>query len=98
MEVCGVMVNRIKLADALMQSAPNKVALKLLSVLFTDKELVNGNLSGVTTSKSEERLTSIKKLDAKRVAYIKGNVVLIAYYTVMPFNSMTLELIYCRES
>ena len=57
MEVCGVMVNRIKLADALMQSAPNKVALKLLSVLFTDKELVNGNLSGVTTSKSEERLT-----------------------------------------
>lgn len=62
------MVNRIKLADALMQSAPNKVALKLLSVIFTDKELVNGNLSGVTTSKSEERLASIKKLDVKRVA------------------------------
>ena len=57
-----------------MQPTPAKMGMKLLSVLFTDRELVNGNLTGVTTSKLPERIATIKKLNEKRVGYMKGNV------------------------
>ena len=70
--MCGQKVNRLKLAAAKLQSNSSKCALQLVGVLFTPKELVNANPSGVTNSKDEQRRKSIKKLDPTRIKYING--------------------------
>ena len=72
--VCGRHVNRLKLATALVQPTPVAMALKLMACLFTKAELVNGNPSGITNSKVEQRQKTIKKLDPTILHYIEGNV------------------------
>ena len=68
----GVAVNRLQLANALLQPNPTKMALRLMSVLFTVKELTNGNLTGRTNSKDRDRIATIKSLNPKMIAYIRG--------------------------
>ena len=45
---------------------PPSVALKLMNVIFTSEELVNGNLSGKTNSKDEARQSTIVPLNDKK--------------------------------
>ena len=71
--ICGRKVNRLKLAQAKLQNDPSKAALKLLSCLFDTEELVNGNPTGSTNSKEEQRQATIKKLDPDRMKYLQGN-------------------------
>lgn len=49
-----------------------KCALQMMSCLFTLEELVNGNPSGNTKSKDENRKESVRKLDPDRIKYICG--------------------------
>ena len=53
--VCGRQVNKLKLANALVQPTPSAMALKLMACLFT-----NGNPSGKSKSKDERRQKTIK--------------------------------------
>ena len=71
--ICGHKVNRLKLAQAKLQNDPSKAALKLLSCLFDTEVLVNGNPTGSTNSKEEQRQATIKKLDPDRMKYLQGN-------------------------
>ena len=68
----GKKVDELKLQQAKIHPDAAKCALQLMSVLFDIKELVNGNPSGITNSKDEARLRTIKRLDPKRMLYIKG--------------------------
>ena len=70
--VCGRQVSKLKLANALVQPNPRAMALKLMACLFTKEELVNGNPSGETSSKSEQRKRTIQKLDTSIMGYIEG--------------------------
>ena len=72
--VCGRHVNRLQLATALVQPTPIAMALKLMACLFTKTELVNGNPSGITNSKDEQRQKTIKKLDPTILRYIEGSI------------------------
>ena len=65
-------VDRLKLQSAKLQSDAPKCALQLLSCLFSDEELVNGNPSGTTTAKDDVHKKTIKKLDPVRMNYIIG--------------------------
>ena len=58
--VCGRQVNRLKLANALVQPTPSAMALKLMICLFSKEELVNGNPSGISKSKNERRQKQFK--------------------------------------
>ena len=49
----------------------DKSALKLLEILFTPEELVNGNLTGSTTSKDEWRKATVQKLAEDRIKIIQ---------------------------
>ena len=71
-KVCGKDVDRLKLQSAKLQSKPARCALQLLSCLFSDEELVNGNPSGNANSKEEARIKTIQKLDPNRLCYISG--------------------------
>ena len=68
--ICGHKVNRLKLAQAKLQNDPSKAALKLLLCLFDAEELVNGNPTGSTNSKEEQRQATIKKLDPDWMKYL----------------------------
>lgn len=70
--ILGHTTDKVKLQAAKLHSEPSKCALSLMSCLFSDKELVNGNPSGKTNSKDEDRQKSIKKLDPGRIKYIRG--------------------------
>ena len=50
-QICGQKVDRLRLQSAKLQKTPARCALQLLSCLFTDEELVNGNPSENTNSK-----------------------------------------------
>ena len=71
-KICGKDVDRLKLQSAKLQSTPARCALQLLSCLFSDEELVNGNPSGNTNSKEQARINTIQKLDPARMCYIRG--------------------------
>ena len=62
----------VKLANAKLQSDPGSAALKLMDCVFTIKELVNGNPSGVTKSKDSARQKTIRPLNAAKMKYIDG--------------------------
>ena len=47
------------------------MGLKLLAALFSEKELVNGNPSGVSKSKDTLRHKIIKRLDVDRMKTLK---------------------------
>ena len=70
--VCGREIDSLKLAQAKMHTDPAKTALKLLSCLFTQEELVNGNPRGITNSKDQHRIATIQPLETERMAYING--------------------------
>ena len=52
MLICGHAVDCLKLQSAESQVKPSKCALQLMALLFTAEELVNGNSSGNTNSKT----------------------------------------------
>ena len=62
----------MRLAAAKLHNDPAKCGLQLLGLLFSDEELVNGNPTGVSNSKDEQRKNTIKKLDPARMKYIEG--------------------------
>jgi len=70
--ICGRKVNRLMLTLAKLSDDASKCRQKLLSLLFTEDELANGNPSGNTSSKDESRRQSIRKLDPDRMKYISG--------------------------
>lgn len=65
-------MHRIKLQSAKLCTDSSKCALQLMSCLFSAEELVNGNPSGLTNSKDETRIRTIKKLDVNKIKYIRG--------------------------
>lgn len=71
-------VDRLRLANAKLQSDPGASALKLMDALFTTEEMVNGNPSGNTKSLNPVRRASITLLDPLRMKYIFGKVELHA--------------------
>ena len=70
--ICGRPVSSLRLAQAKLAKTPGKAALGLLNILFSEKELVNGNPSGSTTSNDQKRKNTIKPLDPERSKYIEG--------------------------
>lgn len=72
MQICGHSIDRLKLQAAKLHSDPAKHALQMMGCLFTIEEMVNGNPSGVTNSKDDQRKRTIKKLDPNRIKYIHG--------------------------
>ena len=72
MEIFGHKTDKIKLQAAKLHNDSSKCALQLLSCMFSDEELVNGNPSGMTNSKDEGRKSTITKLDPRRMQYIQG--------------------------
>ena len=72
MIICGCKVDRLQLERAKLQDNAGSCALKLLRCLFTDEELSSSNISGKSKSKDPGRLSSIKQLDPRRIAYIHG--------------------------
>ena len=48
-------IDKLKLANAQLQTDPNTAALKLMDCVFTIEEMVNGNPSGVTKPKDPDR-------------------------------------------
>ena len=71
-EISGTVVNKLKLAHALIQKDARSMGLKLMGCLFSDKDLVNGNPSGITKSKNEHRVKTIQRLDSTRMSYIES--------------------------
>ena len=69
-------MDRLKLATALVQPTPVSMALKLMSCIFTKKELINGNPSGISKSSDQQRRSTIQKLDTGLLRYVEG----IQYY------------------
>ena len=65
-------VDPLRLANAKLQGDASSAALKLMDCLFSAEEMVNGNPSGSTNSKDPTRQTTIKPLDARKMAYIYG--------------------------
>ena len=55
-------VDKLKLANAKLQSDASNAALKLMDAIFTTEEMVNSNPSGVTKSKDLVRQCTIKQL------------------------------------
>ena len=53
-------IDMMKLQHAKLQPDYGKCALQLMNALFTAKEMVNANPSGMTNSKDETRLKTIK--------------------------------------
>ena len=72
-------VDPLCLAQAKMQGDPSKAALKLLGCLFKPVELVNGNPSGTTNSKDENRQKTIQKLDPRRIKYTEGIDIIVSF-------------------
>ena len=70
----GHAINQLHLVQAKLQPDPTRAALKLLAVLFSAEELVNGNPNGTTNSKDHHRQQTIRKLDPKRLSYTEGTV------------------------
>ena len=68
--LCGV--DKLKLANAKLQSDPASAALKLMDAVFTTEEKVNANPSGVTKSKDPVRKRTIRTLDPDKMQYING--------------------------
>ena len=71
-EISGTVVNKLKLANAPIQKDAPSMGLKLMGCLFSDKDLVNRNPSGLTKSKNEHRVQSIQRLDSTRMSYIES--------------------------
>jgi len=53
-----VSIEKLKLQAAKLHSDPDRCTLTLMSCLFSEEELVNGNLNGVTNSKDPDRINS----------------------------------------
>ena len=70
-EICGHTVNKLKLANTLIQKDAGSMGLKLLACLFMEKELVNGNLSGITKSKDPICIHNINSLHATIILHVK---------------------------
>ena len=54
-----------------------------MACLFTKEELVNGNPSGETSSKSEQRKMTIQKLDTSIMRYIEGKCASTIYTCIL---------------
>ena len=65
-------VDPVRLANAKLQKDAGNVALKLMDCIFSTKEMVNGNPSGVTRSKDPTRQKTIQALDPEKMTYIDG--------------------------
>ena len=89
--ICGRKVNRLKLANALVQPTPSAMALKLMACLFTKEELVNGNPSGESKSKDERRQRTINELESTVLRYIEGEQAIIVFI-VFPENLVQQSL------
>ena len=83
-------IDDIKLQQAKLHPDPAKCALQMMAVLFTTKEMVNGNPSGLTNSKDENRRKTIQKLDANRMKYIIG--IYYSLYFILCIYMMILIL------
>ena len=68
--ICGMKANHLMLTSAKLSEDASRGGQKLLSLLFTEDELANGNPSGKTNSKDENRQKSIKKPDLDTMKYI----------------------------
>lgn len=66
----------MRLANAKLQSDPGSAALKLMDCIFSTKEMVNGNPSGVTRSKDATRQRTIQALDPE-MRFIDGTFYII---------------------
>ena len=64
-------VDKLRLANAKLQSDPGNAALNLMDCVFTVEEMLNGNPFGVTKSK-DNRNKTIKPLDAEGMQFING--------------------------
>lgn len=64
----------MRLANAKLQSDPGSAALKLMDCIFSTKEMVNGNPSGVTRS---TRQRTIQALDPEKMRFIDGTFYII---------------------
>ena len=65
-------VNKLKVQAAKLHTDPARCALALMSSLFSEEELANGNLNGTTNSKDPDRKKNIQQLDPIRIQYIKS--------------------------
>ena len=65
-------VSKLKLQAAKLHTDPAQCALALMSSLFSEEELANGNLNGTTNSKDPDRKKNIQQLDPIRIQYIKS--------------------------
>lgn len=65
-------VDKLKLANAKLQSDAATAALKLMDAIFITEEMVNSNPSGVTKSKDPVRQRTIKQLNPDKMKYING--------------------------
>ena len=97
----------MRLANAKLQADPGSAALKLMDCIFSTKEMVNGNPSGVTRSKDEARQRTIQALDPQRMRFIDGmmntwDISLRVVYTQLFFCSFysysprEMGSLYCR--
>ena len=69
-------IDQLRLASAKLQPDAGRAAQKLMDVLFTTEEMVNGNPSGNSKSRDATRLATISPLDPARMKYIFGKCVL----------------------
>ena len=75
-------VDAVRLANAKLQPDTGTAELKLMDCVFSTSEMVNGNPSGVTRSKDQIRQRTIRPLDAQKMRYIDGMIVLLVVYYI----------------
>ena len=77
-------------SHAKLQETAIKCALKLMDVLFTSKELVNGNPSGQTKSLDLDRKATRFPLNLDKMKYIYGESIIICSCTYLDLHSPKL--------
>ena len=73
-------MDKLRLANAKLQAEPGNAALKLMDCVFSVEEMVNGNPSGVTKSKDDDRKKTIKPLPAEKMKFINGTLYFVSQY------------------
>ena len=87
-------MDKLRLANAKLQAEPGNAALKLMDCVFSVEEMVNGNPSGVTKSKDDDRKKTIKPLPAEKMKFINGTLYFVSQYQCTCRCMVTIQSIH----